>query len=127
MERNEYVGSDSWPPKETTSDNSILSRTFRDPSVKCKNTGVSGQLDYEYNPCRSLSQHWRNNPWRQELVPQGKMPMQTATISLYLKMDVTDQPLTLLGPITATLWLSSDVRCTDFIVGIAGCSSLTAR
>jgi uncharacterized protein len=32
--------------------------------------------------------------------------------------DVKDKPLTLLGPISATLWLSSDVSCTDFIVGL---------
>ena len=33
-------------------------------------------------------------------------------------MKINDKPLTLLGPISATIWFSSDAACTDIITGI---------
>jgi uncharacterized protein len=114
MERNEYIGSQTWPPKETRSIPFYLG-----PSGylgKMKYNG-NGNLTYDYSP---------SDPYPSiggTILGDAVGPArQNANVNrkdqLVFEMSVTERPLTLLGPVSATLWLSSDVSCTDFIVGL---------
>jgi putative CocE/NonD family hydrolase len=114
MERNEYIGSDKWPPSETR-----FVPYYLGPSGylgETMNNG-NGKMEYEYSPA---------DPYPSiggTILGEGVGPArQNGNVNrkdqLAFEMTVTDKPLTLLGPITATLWISSDVPCTDFIVGI---------
>jgi uncharacterized protein len=114
MERNEYVGSSVWPPAETKS-----TPYYIGPSgyLNTDQYNKAGSLGYDYSPF---------DPYPSiggTILGEGVGPArQNTNVSrkdqLVFEMDVTAEPLTLLGPVTATLWLSSDVSCTDFIVGL---------
>ena len=114
MERNEYIGSDIWPPKETKAVPYYLGPSGYLGKIKYDN---NGSLQYEYSP---------SDPYPSiggTILGEGVGPArQNGNVNrkdqLVFEMDVTEKPLTLLGPVTATLWLSSDVSCTDFIVGL---------
>ncbi len=114
MERNEYIGSDRWPPKETKMIPYYIGPSGYIGKAKSSN---DGKLEYEYDPA---------NPYPSiggTILGHGVGPArQNANAErsdqIVFKMDVADRPLTLLGPITASLWLSSDVMHTDFIVGL---------
>jgi uncharacterized protein len=114
MERNEYIGSDRWPPKGTTTVPYYLGPSGYLGNMKYNN---SGYIQYEYSP---------SDPYPSiggTILGEGVGPArQNGNINrkdqLVFEMNVTEKPLTLLGPVSATLWLSSDVSCTNFIVGI---------
>jgi hypothetical protein len=112
MEKNEYVGSDTWPPEDTR-----IVPFYLGPSgyIGKEQSGTGGELQYEYSPA---------DPYPSiggTILGQGVGPArQNGNINrkdqLVFELPISDKPLTLLGPVTATLWLSSDVPCTDFIV-----------
>jgi uncharacterized protein len=114
MERNEYVGSDCWPPKNTT-----ITPYYLGPSGYLSNlkNGSEGLLQYDYSP---------SDPYPSiggTILGEGVGPARQNSSTgrkdqLVFEMSVTEKPLILLGPVTATLWVSSDAPCTEFIVGI---------
>jgi putative CocE/NonD family hydrolase len=114
MERNEYAGSDVWPPEETT-----ITPYYLGPSeyMAQEKYSVNGVLDYKYSPA---------NPFPSKggtALGDGVGPAQqnesvNREDQLSFTMDVTAEPLILCGPLSATLWLTSDVSCTDFVVEI---------
>jgi putative CocE/NonD family hydrolase len=114
MERNEYVGSDSWPPRETKTVPYFLRP---DKSLSDRMPDRSAQFTYTYDPSDPYPNYGGTflgdsvGPALQNrnLGRQDQLGFETA---------VLEKPLTLLGPVTATLWLSSDVSCTDFMVCI---------
>jgi len=112
MERNEYYGSDVWPPRETSSipyflgpagyigpqpltDSSHSSFTY-DPSDPYPSYGGTALGD-KVGPARQ-----NNNIQRPDQVI-----FETPSMS---------EPLILLGPVSADLWISSNVQNTDFYV-----------
>jgi uncharacterized protein len=114
MERNEYIGSDVWPPKETSTVPYYLGPSGYLGKMKFSE---NGNLPYVYSPSDPYPSIGGTilgdavGPARQNANTDRKD-------QIVFEMIITDKPLTLLGPITATLWLSSDVPCTDFMVGI---------
>jgi uncharacterized protein len=114
MERNEYIGSDVWPPKETCTVPYYLGPSGYIGKEKYNESGI---LQYDYSP---------SDPYPSiggtilgDAVGPARQNTNTGRKDqLAFEMNITDKPLTLLGPVTATLWLSSDVPCTEFIVGI---------
>jgi len=114
MERNEYIGSDVWPPEETT-----FIPYYIGPEGYL-NTSVykqEGALEYLYSP---------SNPYPSlggtilgvDVGPARQNSNADRKDQLVFVMDIKDKPLTLLGPLSASLWVSSDAGCTDFIVGV---------
>lgn len=114
MERNDYFGSSVWPPVET--------RTipyFIGPSGYLSTNSISenGSLQYTYSPSDPYPSHGGTalgagvGPARQNENTDRKD-------QLIFEMNAQEKPLILLGPVSATLWLSSDAQCTDFIVGL---------
>ena len=114
MERNEYVGSDCWPPKNTS-----ITPYYLGPS------GYIGKTRYKEN-CELSYVYDASDPYPNiggtilgtDVGPARQNKNISRKDQLVFEMEVTDKPLILLGPVTATLWLSSDVPCTDFIVSI---------
>jgi len=114
MERNEYVGSDSWPPPE-----SILTPYYLAPSnsLRDKIYGEDGLLQYEYIPSDPYPSYG-GTTLGTGVGPSRQNNNINRLDQLVFKQDINENPLILLGPISATLWLSSDVSCTDFMVQI---------
>lgn len=114
MERNEYVGSDVWPPKET--------RTipyYIGPSgyLQPEPFGENGSLSYVYSPADPYLSHG-GTALGDGVGPARQNDNIHRKDQLVFESKVAGEPLILLGPVTATLWLSSDAPCTDFIVGL---------
>jgi uncharacterized protein len=114
MERNEYVGSDVWPPRETK-----ITPYYIGPSGYLSTSAYkeNGSIQYSYSPSDPYPSHGGTS------LGDGVGPArQNENISrkdqIVFELPVQQQALTLLGPISATLWLSSSVSCTDFIVGL---------
>jgi uncharacterized protein len=114
MEKNEYVGSDKWPPKETRIVPYYLGPSGYIGISDCKDKGA---LNYIYDPADPYP-NIGGTILGEGVGPARQNPNTGRKDQLVFEMNIADKPLTLLGPLTATLWLSSDALCTDFIVGI---------
>lgn len=114
MERNEYVGSDVWPPRETDiTPYYIGSGRYlgTDPFPE------NGRLHYEYAPEDPYPSHGGT------ILGDGAgSAKQNSNVDrkdqLVFELEEQLEPLILLGPISAKLWLSSTAPNTDFIVGL---------
>ena len=112
MERNEYYGSDHWPPKAVSFTNYYIGPE--------KYLGLEvplgpGKAEYTYDP---------NDPYpnlggtfhMENVGPALQNPNLSRKDQVAFEGPVLKSPLTLLGPLSATLYVSTDVPCTDFIV-----------
>jgi len=114
MERNEYIGSEVWPPKETKSIPYYIGPEGFLSTIHYTNNGT---LEYIYSP---------SDPYPSiggTILGDGVGPARQNSNAerkdqLVFEMKIDEKPLTLLGPVSATLWLSSNAKCTDFIVGL---------
>jgi len=114
MERNEYFGSDTWPPKESVLTPFYLTAGNK---ISTQKTREKGSLKYLYNP---------EDPYPSfggTALGAGVGPaVQNKNINrkdqLVFESETYLKPLTLLGDIIAELYVSSDAECTDFVVCI---------
>ncbi|HWR99334.1 MAG TPA: CocE/NonD family hydrolase [Prolixibacteraceae bacterium] len=114
MERNEYVGSDAWPPRETQSVPFYIgpgSYLSKEKFMK------DGALQYEYSPSDPFPSKG-GTALGAGVGPARQDDNRSRKDQLVFEMKIADKPMILLGNISATLWLSSDAECTDFIVGV---------
>ena len=114
MERNEYLGSDTWPPKGTKSVPFYIG-----PSgfLSKEQYREEGEMQYDYSPADPYPSHG-GTALGDGVGPARQNENSNRKDQLIFEMSITEKPLILLGPISATLWLSSDAACTDFIVGL---------
>lgn len=114
MERNEYVGSEEWPPSETHS-----TPYYIGPSgyLNTQPYTVTGNLGYIYKPSDPYPSHG-GTALGEGVGPAKQNENVSRTDQLAFEMKIENEPLVLLGPVSATLWLTSDAPCTQFIVGI---------
>jgi uncharacterized protein len=114
MERNEYIGSDTWPPEETKMVNYYIGPGNYLQPESFKEDGV---LSYIYDP---------SDPYPglggTALGDNVGAALQNSNAGrhdqLVFETDEMEKPLVLLGNISATLWLSSDSPCTGFVVSV---------
>jgi putative CocE/NonD family hydrolase len=112
MERNEYYGADVWPPEATVFTDYYIGP---DQYLSPKKLKKEGKLGYPYDP---------RNPYPNKggtfLGVGVAAALQNDNLSrtdqLMFETPVLESPLILLGPVSATLYLSSDVPSTDFVV-----------
>ncbi len=114
MERNEYEGSDVWPPKETKTVPYFLQA---DHSLSTHASAGDKIFSYVYDPSDPYPSYGGT------ILGDSVGPaLQNRNINrpdqVNFETKVLEQPLTLLGPVSASLWLSSDVPCSDFFVCI---------
>jgi hypothetical protein len=114
MERNEYAGSDKWPPEGMTvipyylgSENLLGASKYKDSAV----------AQYKYSPVDPYPSHG-GTALGAGVGPARQNENISRADQVVFEMKVEKKPLVLLGPVSATLWLSSDAPCTDFIVGL---------
>ncbi len=114
MERNEYVGSGVWPPAETKT-----TPYFIGPSGYFSTTAITekGNMQYLYSPSDPYPSHG-GTALGSGVGPARQNDNIGRKDQLVFEMKVLEKPLILLGPVSATLWLSGNVSCTDFIVGL---------
>lgn len=112
MERNEYIGSDVWPPVETTT---IPHYIGSGKYIGSEKPLESGALQFDYNPADPFPSHG-GTALGTGIGPAKQNDNISRNDQLVFEMNIEEKPLILLGPISATLWVSSDAPCTDFIV-----------
>jgi len=112
MERNEYVGSDTWPPPQTTCTSYYLGSGSYMGTEKPQENGV---LRYIYDPSDPFPS-FGGTALGDGVGPARQNDNIKRMDQLIFSLDIKDQPLILLGPVSATLWVSSDAPCTDFVV-----------
>jgi uncharacterized protein len=114
MERNEYFGSDVWPPKESVPTPFYLTSGNK---ISIQKTGENASLKYIYNPA---------NPYPSlggtalgvGVGPASQNKNIERKDQLVFETETFTKPLTILGDISAELYVSSDAECTGFIVCI---------
>jgi hypothetical protein len=114
MERNEYMGSDVWPPEETKI---IPHYLGSGRSISKEPLSLKGEMSYIYNPADPFPS-LGGTTLGAGVGPARQNPNCERSDQLIFEMPVDSEPLILLGPVSATLWLTSSAGCTDFIVGI---------
>lgn len=112
MEKNEYAGSDVWPPLETKITPYFLGT---DGSLNKKLSRKSRTVSYIYDPADPYL-NYGGTFLGDSVGPALQNRNLDRTDQVSFESGILKDPLTLLGPLSATLWLSSDVPCTDFIV-----------
>ena len=118
MERNEYIGSDTWPPKGTKtvpllywSIRIFQHRKISETRVTCN---MTIRLQIHIQVMVELALGDGVGPARQNENSNRKD-------QLVFEMNMAEKPLILLGPVSATLWLSSDAAMYRFYCRITGC------
>ncbi len=112
MERNEYVGSNVWPPAETN-----IIPYYIGPSgyFSTSMNNENGSLQYEYSPSDPYPSHG-GTTLGTGVGPARQNDNLTRKDQLVFEKDTVSEPFILLGPVSATLWLSSTAPCTDFFI-----------
>jgi putative CocE/NonD family hydrolase len=112
MERNEYIGSDVWPPAET-----IVTPYYLGPAgyLSTSMNNESGSLQYVYSPSNLYPSHG-GTTLGTGVGPARQNDNVTRKDQLVFQKEAEKEPFILLGPVSASLWLSSTATCTDFIV-----------
>ncbi|MFN8255843.1 MAG: CocE/NonD family hydrolase [Bacteroidales bacterium] len=112
MERNEYVGSETWPPAETSvTPYYIGPHGYLEKSVP----STEGELRYDYDPADPYPSHG-GTALGKGVGPARQNANTSRADQLVFKMNIEKEPLVLLGPVSATVWLTSSAKCTDFFV-----------
>lgn len=111
MERNEYVGCESWPPKQVKRTDYYLVKD----RILPERTRTSGQKQFVYDPM---------DPYPSiggtfigmEVGPGIQNKNSERKDQWAFESDVLRDPLTLLGAISASLYVSSTAENTDFMI-----------
>lgn len=112
MEKNEYVGSKTWPPAETVNipyfigPSGYLDRTVPDEH---------GAMQFEYNPADPYPSHGGTSLGN-GVGPARQNENMGRKDQLVFEKKIEGEPLVLLGPVSATLWISVSAECTNFFV-----------
>jgi putative CocE/NonD family hydrolase len=112
MERNEYYGCDEWPPKATSYTNYYIGP---DKYFCPEMPQEEGRLEYTYDPANPYPSKG-GTILRDNVGPALQNENLSREDQVAFETEVLESPLTLLGPIGATLYVSSDAVSTDFIV-----------
>ncbi len=114
MERNEYVGSEVWPPEETKLTKFYLCNNKK---LFTKVQKTKAELKYTYDPANPFPS-LGGSIFGENVGPAGQSSTTSRTDQLIFDMDIKNKPLTLLGPISAELFVETSAKCTDFYVSL---------
>ena len=112
MERNEYIGSDVWPPKETRTMPYYLGQGN---TLQTEVPDNSGNISYVYDPSDPFPS-LGGTALGDSVGPALQNRNLNRKDQLEFESGVLENPIILLGPISASLWLSSEAHCTAFAV-----------
>ncbi len=114
MERNEYVGSETWPPEETRMVHWYLGP---DKSLQPEESKEQGRLSYIYDPSDPYP-GLGGTALGESVGAALQNPNAERKDQLVFETGILEEPMILLGNISATLWLSSDAPCTGFVISV---------
>jgi putative CocE/NonD family hydrolase len=114
MERNEYFGSDTWPPKESVPTAFYFGK---DNKISTKKSTERGELKYMYNPADPYPS-LGGTALGVGVGPAEQNKNRERKDQLVFETESRTKPLTLLGDLSVELYVSSDANCTDFVVCI---------
>lgn len=112
MERNEYIGSDIWPPSRTQMTPYYLGPEH---SLQLYKPPTADTLSYLYDPKDPFSSEG-GTALGVGVGPALQLEQKVRKDQLVFETNIHDRPLILLGPVTARLWLSSEAPCTNIFV-----------
>lgn len=112
MERNEYVGSDVWPPEGTELTPYYLGPDKYIGTDKFTN---NGSLEYVYDPADPFPSHG-GTALGDGVGPARQNENMDREDQVVFVREVNEEALILLGPVSAHLYLGSSAACTDFVV-----------
>ncbi|MBX3239784.1 MAG: CocE/NonD family hydrolase [Chitinophagaceae bacterium] len=112
IEKNEYAGSDVWPPEETTS---IPYYLQADHSLSAQPPIKSKIYSYTYDPSDPYP-NYGGTFLGDSVGPALQNRNMSRTDQVNFETPALEEPLILLGPISASLWLSGNTDCSDIIV-----------
>ena len=112
MERNDYYGADHWPPKATSPVDYYIGPAKHLSSAVSQETG---SLVYRYDPADPYP-NLGGTAFGMNVGPALQNSNVGRTDQVVFESSELETPLVLLGPISATLYVSSDVKNTDFYV-----------
>ena len=112
MEKNEYFGSDTWPPAETEMTPWYLGpEGYIGPAMATKESSAS----FSYDPLEPYPS-FGGTVLGEIAGPALQNDNLSRMDQVIFQTEVLDTSLVLLGPVTASLWVESTTHCTDFIV-----------
>ena len=114
MERNEYFGSDTWPPKESVPTAFYFTKENK---ISTNPAAEKGELKYVYNPAEPYPS-LGGTALGVGVGPASQNKNLERKDQLVFETENLTKPLTILGDISAELYVSSDAKCTDFVVCI---------
>ena len=112
MERNEFYGADNWPPKATSFVNYYFGPDAYISTTKLKD---NTSLTYNYNPADPYP-NLGGTAIGVNVGPSLQISNMERKDQVVFESSPIDSPLVLLGPISAALYVSSDVKNTEFYV-----------
>ncbi len=111
MERNEYFGSESWPPKEVKKADYFLDKG----RITEKKPGQPGQLEFVYDP-QDPYPSLGGNFIGMNVGPAVQNKNSNRSDQWVFESDVLTAPLTLLGNVSASIYVKSSVQKTGFVI-----------
>ena len=112
MERNEYFGSDTWPPKKSKLTSFYIGKNN---SLSTNIHSETGILQYIYSP-EDPYPSFGGTALGANVGPSEQNKNRSRKDQLVFETEILKAPLTLLGDLSAELYVSSDAECSDFIV-----------
>lgn len=112
MGRNEYFGSDEWPPRETQM---IPFYLGPDNYFSPEKYASDGWLTFDYDPMDPYPS-FGGTALGDKVGPAEQNDNVSRTDQVNFETNILDKTMILLGPISASLWLSGNTPCTDFII-----------
>ena len=114
IEKNEYVGSEVWPPENTKQTKFYL---LADNKISTKFPQKNITFDYCYNP-KDPFPSLGGCVFGENVGPADQSSTTSRADRLIFETEVKNKPLTLLGEIYAELFVQTSAKCTDFFVSI---------
>ena len=114
MERNEFYGADNWPPKATSFVNYYFGPNEYISTTKQKD---KTSVTYSYDPANPYP-NLGGTAIGENVGPSLQNSNVERKDQVIFESSVLDSSLVLLGPISATLYVSSDAKSTDFYVSL---------
>ena len=112
MGRNEYFGSDNWPPHESHRISYYLGPDNHFSTEKYPSDGL---LIFDYDPMDPYPS-FGGTALGDKVGPAEQNDNTNRTDQVNFETNILDEPMILLGPVSASLWLSGNTPCTDIIV-----------
>ncbi len=114
MQRNEWIDCDHWPPEKSTATPFYFSSNG---AITPQVDNVDNMFEYDYDPSDPF-QSIGGTFLGVGVGPAFQNPNIVRKDQAVFEGEPLDKPLVLLGPVDATIYVSTDAPCTDFFISL---------